>query len=166
MIMFFSLLIRVIWLSISFLLSTFAAATFITFILFLDGDVSWLTQDIFAAGGAIAFATVVWLQITSQSFVPTLLIFAGLEAGRYVGLVTNLLAGGACALIVMMMGAPLEISVSDTETMGTYDPEKLWLVALSAGFIAGFTHWLLAGHRAGRWLGNPAKINAPQSSEF
>ncbi|PCH45669.1 MAG: hypothetical protein COC23_06035 [Hyphomicrobiales bacterium] len=155
MLLFFSALFRIIILSLSFIVATLAAAIFIAFILFLEGDASWLFRDALAAGGTVAFAGVTWFNITSWAFAPAALILLALEFGRLSSLMINLLAGGACAVIVMIMFNP---SIQFENGLA-YDPQQLWMVAIAAGFIAGFTHWLLAGHRAGRWMG-PA--DAPQ----
>lgn len=157
---FFTLLFRVLAVALSFAVSTLAAAVFLTFALFLDGDVSWLSEDIVAAGGAITFTGVAWLQIASQSFAPAMAILLGLELGRYKSLTINVLAGGACAVIIMVMTNP---SASPDQGL-PYDSDKIWMAAIAAGFVAGFVHWILAGHRAGRWMNGPLSGSAPSKS--
>lgn len=146
--LFFSLLIRIIVLSLSFIIATLVVGIFLAFILFLGGDPTWLAEDSLAAGGAIGYALVAWIFIAGLSFAPAALIMLALEFTRASSLVANLLAGGACALVAMIMFEPSTGFESD----GDWNAQRFWLVAIAAGFIAGFTHWLIAGRRAGRWM--------------
>ena len=56
-------LIRTLALALSFILSTLAAAAFISFALFLDGDPEWLGDDPQVAVSTAAFAIAVWFEI-------------------------------------------------------------------------------------------------------
>ncbi|MEE9313859.1 MAG: hypothetical protein V3V02_04350 [Rhizobiaceae bacterium] len=145
---FFLALLRLISLTLSFALSTFAAAAFVTFVLFLGSDTGWLQKDPFVALGAIAFMMAMWLSMAQLSFYPSLAAFCTLEFGRMSSLFSNLLAGGFCAFAAMV----LLPEYYGGEAL-PYEARDIWLAMISAGFVGGLTHWILAGHRSGRWLG-------------
>lgn len=155
--------LRFVALALSFILSSFAAALFITFVLFLGSDFGWLEEDILSAIGAIAFATSSWLIIASMALAPSLLAFLVLEFGRFSSLTINLLAGGGVGFAVMVLSFHPGIENTASPANGDnrlqtdlpYSDGEIWAAVLSAGFIAGLSHWILAGHRSGRWLGTP-----------
>ena len=155
---FFLALIRFTALALSFVLSTLVAAGFVTFVLFLGSDASWLTNDPSVALGSFGFLTGVWLVLCQALFAPFCLIILAAEFLRWSSLMINLLLGGLCALVFMV----LRQSEISSETGLPYAEHEIWLAALSAGFVGGLTHWILAGHRAGRWLGPQS---APAFSE-
>ncbi len=147
-------LIRFISLILSYTLATLAAALFITFVLFLGSDLGWIEDDPVTALGSIGFATASWFAIAQIAFIPFLIVIPFLEFTRATGFTINLIAGGAIALIVIVMsplGAGEEIALP-------YPSSEVWITFLSAGFVSGFIYWALSGHRAGRWLGT-AKPN-------
>lgn len=148
-------LIRVVSLILSYALSTLAAALFITFVLFLGSDLGWIEDDPVTALGSIGFATAAWFAIAQLAFIPYLIIIPFLEFARGSGLTINLIAGGAVALIAIVM-SPLG---AGEETTLPYPNSEVWIAFISAGFIAGFVYWILSGHRAGRWLGTPKPID-------
>ncbi|MEP0943927.1 MAG: hypothetical protein ABJH20_19670 [Rhizobiaceae bacterium] len=147
-------LIRTIALALSFILSSLAAAVFVSFALFLGGDTEWLRHDPQVAVGTIGFALAVWFEIARALFVPFILFVLVAEPARLSGLIANLLIGGSFALVYMVMTGPA-IDMP-------YTHQEVWIAALAAGFVGGLAHWLLAGHRAGRWMG-PAKSADPVS---
>jgi len=147
-------LIRMLALSLSFILSTLAAAAFVTFALFLGGETQWLHNDPEVVFGSIGFTLAVWVEIARILFLPFLLYVIIAEPTRLSGLVINLAMGGLFALIYMFM-TPYAFDLPYTE-------QQIWTAALAAGFVGGFAHWILAGSRAGRWLG-PASVSAPQT---
>ena len=144
-------LIRMMALGLSFILSTLAAAIFVSFALFLGGDAQWLHNDPEVAVGTAGFALAVWFELGRALFVPFIFFVLIAEPARLAGFVTNLLVGGGFALVYMVMTGP----VADMP----YSQQEIWLAALSAGFVGGLAHWLLAGHRAGRWLGPVRKTD-------
>ena len=145
--------LRVVMLCISFFFSTLAAALFVTFSLFLGADVSWLEEDPLVAAGSLGFTLSVWLTIGWSLFLPFIGLVTIAEFTRLTGLLANLLMGGLCALIFLVLFiSPENLDVPYSET-------EVWLTALAAGFVGGFTHWLIAGHRAGRWLGPQQHIS-------
>ncbi len=143
--------LRLVALTLSFTLSTFCAALFITFVLFLGSDMGWLQNDPVTMVGSIAFATAFWLTIGQMTFGPACLTIFVLELWRAQSLTINVIAGGAVALASVMLASDTGVAEVDLP----YEDMRLWGAFLSAGFIAGFAHWVLAGHRAGRWLGTP-----------
>ena len=149
-------LIRLMALALSYFLSTLAAAAFVTFSLFLGGDASWLSGDPEVAVGSIGFTVAVWFDIASFLFAPFLFLMLIAELARFSGLTINLLAGGLLAVIYMVMLPPALDQ--------PYVQQEIWLAALGAGFFGGLVHWILAGHRAGRWLGPPKRIVVKDSS--
>ena len=70
------------------------------------------------------------------------------EFVRASSLLFNLIAGGGLALVYMVL-TPYAFDLP-------YREEQIWIAALAAGFFGGLVHWILAGYRAGRWLG-PAR---------
>lgn len=149
-------LIRILALILSFLLSTLAASLFVTFALFLGGDPEWLKDDPLVMIGSVGFSVTLWWTIASVLFLPLCGLTIVSEFARLSSLTANLLLGGLSAVIFMVMHQTLY------ESDLPYDSAEIWLAALSAGFVGGFTHWMLAGHRAGRWLGPPVSSH-PQS---
>lgn len=145
---FFLLLWRLFALTLSYLLSTFVAAGFLTFALFLGADPSWLNEDVEVAVWSMGFLGFMWLAITQLTFAPALLAFIVLEFGRMETLLANVLAGGFCALVALVL-SPAADEVSSLP----YPERDVWIAVLAAGFVGGLTHWILAGCRAGRWMG-------------
>ncbi len=156
-------LIRIFALLLSFAFSTLAAAVFVTFSLFLGGDASWLEDDLGVMVGSTAFLTVTWFTISQITFIPAMVILVLTEFTRSASLTLNVLAGGLCALIVLVlypMATGLEGEIP-------YGDREIWLTGLAAGFVGGFTHWILAGRNAGRWMGMagekaPFAVNDPR----
>ena len=140
-------LIRAMALALSFILSTFAASAFLSFALFLGGDAEWVRTNPEVAVGTVGFALAVWFEIASALFAPFFLFMLIAEPARLNGLVTNLLIGGGFALVYMVM--------NDMAVDMPYTEQEVWLAAIAAGFVGGLTHWMLAGYRAGRWMGPP-----------
>lgn len=148
--LFFLTLMRLIALSLSFALSSFAAALFFTFVLFLGSDLGWLEDDPVTTLGAMGFAAASWFAIAQLAFAPSLIAFLFLELGRFSSLTINIIAGGAIACSVMIMGGAEGSATGELPYTGA----EIWGATVSAGFISGLMHWLLAGHRAGRWMGS------------
>lgn len=144
-------LIRLIALAFSFMLSTLAAAAFVTFALFLGAETEWLRNDPGVAFGSVGFTFAAWLEISHILFAPFLVYVVIAEPARLTGLITNTLIGGGFAVVYMVM-TPYVFDLP-------YSQQEVWTAALAAGFIGGFIHWMLAGNRAGHWMG-PAKISA------
>mgnify|MGYP000005823228 CR=1 FL=1 len=149
MTLFFGLLFRILVLAFSFAVSTLAAALFVMFVLFLGGDASWLQEDPAVAGGAVLFTFAFWLQAASLGFAIVALVFLVMEIGRFTSLVASLVAGGLCASIILFSGMAATAGIEDLP----YDPNQVRLTFIAAGFVGGLVHWLIAGHRAGRWIG-------------
>ncbi len=157
--LFFGLLFRVFVLAFSFALSTLAAALFITFVLFLGGDAGWLQEDVTVIGGAVLFALAFWLQIATLGFAAVALTFLAMEIGRFTSLVASLLAGGLCAAIILFSGLAQNAGIEELP----YELNQVRLTLIAAGFVGGLVHWLIAGHRSGRWMGQPKPENLSDS---
>ena len=155
---FIFLLIRMVTLAVSYVITSLTASLFVVFVLFLGSDASWLEEDIVVAGSALVFAATLWWQVAQLAFAPFCLIVLGLELGRFRSLVMNSLAGGLCALVVLTL-----FETAPIETDLPYSDREFWTVGLASGFVAGLVHWLIAGHRAGVWMGTP--INEPEVSD-
>jgi hypothetical protein len=138
-------LIRLMALALSFMLSTLTAAVFLTFVLFLGAEVQWLNDDPTVAVGSVAFALAAWLEISRVLFVPFLLVVGVAEFARLSSLLFNTLAGGGLAYVYMSLA-------SNTFDL-PYGQQEIWAAAWAAGFVGGLAYWMLAGYRAGRWLG-------------
>ena len=95
--------IRLLALSLSFVLSTLCAAVFITFALFLGGNGSWLHNDPAVAIGSVGFTVGVWVEICQALFAPFLLMMLIAELSRLGSLAINMLAGGLLAIIYMVL---------------------------------------------------------------
>lgn len=150
---------RLVVLLFSYVISAGAAALFLTLALFLDGDISWLRDDAGALVGSVGFATLMWFIILQVALLPFLFVVAVLEFSRLSSLLANLSGGGLCAAIIM--GLLVE---NDGSEGLPYNDVDIWLAALAAGFVAGLAHWILAGHRAGRWLGR--RVGPPPKPDF
>ncbi len=123
---------------------------FVTFALFLGGDISWLRDDPAVIIASITFTTGIWFVSAQSVFAPFIGISVIAELSRLKSLIIYLLGGGVCALVFLLFphnGVLVEPGLP-------YSNRELWLTILSAGFFAGFVHWALAGHRAGIWLGS------------
>ncbi len=70
------------------------------------------------------------------------ILIALAELMRWQGMIANLLMGGITAAILSLGGGETNVSGG------------AFVVALSAGFIGGFVYWLIAGRKAGNWLGS------------
>ena len=122
-------------------------AAFLTFVLFLGSEAGWL-QDPLVAGGAIVYIFVTWLITAQLALTPALVIILALEFARVSSFLINVLAGGLCALVVVML-SPLQDTVSKA---ADFQNGQFELAIISAGFIGGLTHWILAGRKAGWWM--------------
>lgn len=145
-------LIRLLMLGFSFVLATLASALFMTFALFLNAEAEWLNDDPLVTGGAFLFAMVAWLAAMKIAFLPALAAILTLEFTRWTSLTANLLAGGAVAVTVLA----LMQSNDAIETTLPYGIRDVSVAIIASGFIGGVAHWVIAGHRAGRWLGPEA----------
>ncbi|EFL89664.1 hypothetical protein [Ahrensia sp. R2A130] len=140
--------LRVCVLLFSFAVATFAASAFLTFALFLGGDTYWLGDDV-ALMGSVLFTFTAWWIAVQTTFMP----FAGLallfEFTSWRSFLAHTAAGGAAAL----WSARMVELVQDGKVVLPYADRDVWLAVLAAGFVGGATHWLIAGHRSGMWLG-------------
>lgn len=83
--------------------------------------------------------------IGAYSFSVAGIVIALAEMMRWKSLIANLVMGGVCAAFLALT------NLNGAGGAGISDGALL--VSLSAGFIGGFVYWLIAGRRAGDWLG-------------
>ena len=95
-----SIILRAASLVLSYAISTFAAAVFLTFVLFLGSEAGWL-EDPLVMGGAAVYVFAIWLITAQLALAPTLVIFLVAELARLSSLLMNVLAGGLCATIIL-----------------------------------------------------------------
>jgi hypothetical protein len=159
-----NLIVRLISISFGFLLAIVAAGLFVSFGLYNDilgegGLLNHHEEDLFAFISIVfGFGATLLIGYYSVGLVAILIAIA--ELMRWKGLVTNLVMGGACAGFLAIQN----FDFVNQSGEASQPPENYGalLVALSAGFIAGFVYWLIAGHRAGDWLGpvNPKQMES------
>lgn len=100
----------------------------------------------------VAFATMVGTGLVGASVVgaaallPAAVLIIVAELARLRGVIFHVAAGGGIAFLLWTLGAPGEAS-------GVRPGSA---VALSAGFLAGFVYWLIAGRTSGSWHGKAA----------
>lgn len=151
-----NLIVRLIPISVGFFLAIVAAGLFVSFGLYndiLNGGIllDRHEEDLFAFISIVfGFGATLLIGLYSIGLVAILIAIA--ELMRWKGLVTNLVMGGACAGFLAIQNFDFVNQLGEA----SQPPENYGalLVALSAGFIGGFVYWLIAGHRAGDWLGS------------
>ncbi|MEL7228542.1 MAG: hypothetical protein AAGK38_01360 [Pseudomonadota bacterium] len=150
-------LLRLMALALSYTLSCAVAAAAITFVIFLGQDIGWLAfaperdpaELVLTWASASAFFGTVWFTILPGAFWPAVVVFAVQEGARLRSLLSHLLGGAAIAVAAVV----LTIGMGAGPDAPSGLDGGAWLTVLTAGFFGGAAHWLLAGHRAGRWLG-------------
>ena len=168
MALFGNFLLRIISISFGVLLALIAVGIFIGFGIYNEAMIAtplvepW-EEDIFAiiSMGVGLYSTML---IGSYGIGVIAIAIAISEMMRWQSMVSNVVLGGACAAFLAMTIFDKPISGTVTHdggslSNGNYGP---LLVALSAGFIGGFIYWLIAGRRAGDWLGG-SKISVASS---
>ena len=149
-----NLIVRLITVSVGFLLAVIAAGLFLS--LGFYNEV--MSAELYADPVYRDFYTLLTL-IIGVSFTSVMGIYAAGTAGiliaiaelmRWKGLVSNLLLGGLCGAILTSMAIGIEFN-PETLDGRNHDLNPL-LVGMSAGFVAGFVYWLIAGRRAGDWM--------------
>jgi len=143
--------LRVVVLSLSLILSTLAAALMVTLTLFLGGDAGWLREDDLVLAGSLGFAFATWWVILISAVYPLLIAYLLTELARAHSMLLHLVAGALVAIAVVFANGGMVAVVSAFDN--AFSTSELWLSVLSAGFAGGFIHWLIAGHRAGNWIG-------------
>ncbi len=162
MALFGNLVLRLISISFAFVLAVIAAGMFIGFGFYNEvlttGPLldSWEEEMFAFVSLGIGFASTLLIGAYSIGLVAILIAIA--ELMRWKGLVTNLVLGGLSAGFLALTGFDnSRVISSPVGSSGEYGP---LLVALSAGFIAGFVYWLIAGRRAGDWLGPANSVSS------
>lgn len=147
MVLFFRILTRLFVLVLAYILATLAglatvAASIWTWqINYMDFANQTPEQDIidlFAYSTIGIFGYVSILYATSTPAVIYGLITEGLS---WRSLTVHVLGGGAIALYLLLVASNSAIQ----------PPQQDIIITLAAGFVAGFTYWLIAGRSAGNW---------------
>ena len=89
-----------------------------------------------------AFASV---EIVGLSIMPITIAVAVTEMMQWRSMTVQLVIGGLCALFVMFLALGLP--------SGAIPSNGTVIVSLATGFVSAFFYWLIAGRRAGKWLG-------------
>jgi len=90
------------------------------------------------------------------AFLPSIaMIFLG-EFTRARSWIAYMLGGGVIAGVVLALALREGVAIS-------LEPRHL-AIDLVAGMLGGFGYWLIAGHRAGRWLPSEAGAADPRES--
>ena len=92
-------------------------------------------------------------QIAGLAMLPVVVAIAVSELMHWRGLVAQLVLSGLCALFVMFSALQLP--------QGQLPGDGTVIVSLAAGFVAGFLYWMIAGHRAGKWMGETVTPQEP-----
>ncbi|MCA1299702.1 translation initiation factor IF-3 [Stappia indica] len=137
--------LQVIRIVVGFICAMLAAGLFLAFGFVQAVD---LEGDPVAAGAAFGSGLIGASVIGGFAFLPACLAILLSEALRLRGVIFHLAAGGAIGFGLWMLGdaAPADPARA---AMGGLPPGST--VAASAGFLAGFVYWLIAGRCAGRW---------------
>lgn len=145
--LFGSFILRFIMVSIAFGMAVLAAGAFIGFgfyneIIATEPAVEPFERDLFSFL-SIGFGLFTSAVIAAYSFAIAGLMIAVAEISRLKGFITNLMLGGGLALILALMH------------LGEAGPpsDGVLIVSLAAGFVGGLVYWLIAGRRAGDWMG-------------
>jgi len=152
MALFGNFILRFIMITIGFMFAIVAAGMFIGFGFYneilttgqpLD---NWDEQFYGLLSLSVGFASIALIGAYAIGVAAILIALA--ELMRWQGMIANLAMGGLTAAILALGGGGANVS------------DGAFLVALSAGFIGGFVYWLIAGRKAGNWLG---PIDVPSS---
>lgn len=140
---FFALFFRLIWIVLSFVAAVVAAGLFLAWGFF---------EPVFRHDDPVGNVFVILYGVISGSliggviFFPALVIITLAELFCWRSLVLHLALGGAIGVAAFAAGSQLPVEAGLPSG---------WTVAASAGFISGFTYWLLAGRTAGGWRSEP-----------
>ena len=113
---------------------------------------NWEDEFLTLIAVGTGFVSTIWLAAYGIGIIAMVIALA--EMLRWRGVVSYLIIGGA-------IGALLSFDRAGNIGEAQISQGSL-LVALSAGFVGGFIYWLIAGRKAGQWLG--ASISGPSKS--
>jgi hypothetical protein len=170
MALFGNFILRFIVICFGFLMAIIAAGMFVGFGFYNEAITtgplleSW-EEDAFALiSVGVGFVSTVLIGAYAYGLVAIVIAIA--EMMRWKSLAANLVLGGLCAGFLLLTNYGVSIPPGAPEGPGVVPVSHgSQLVALSAGFIAGFVYWLFAGRRAGDWLGPAITDRSSGSSE-
>ena len=147
MVLFFRVLTRLFVLALAYILAVLAGLTTIAAAIWglqvnhTDFASQTPEQDIV---NLFAYSTIgIWAYVSILSAAVTPAVVYGLmtEGLSWRSLTIHVLGGGAIALYLLLI----------TYNPTTQPPQQDLIITLAAGFVAGFTYWLIAGRSAGNW---------------
>ncbi|MEP1442897.1 MAG: hypothetical protein ABJK39_07795 [Hyphomicrobiales bacterium] len=147
MILFFRVLTRLFVLAFAYILATLAGiATIVAAIWgwqvnYIDFASQTPEQDIvnlfaYSTIGIFAYVSILYAAAT-----PAAVYGLVTEGLAWRSLTIHVLGGGAIALYLLLI----------VNSPTTQPPQQDIIITLAAGFVAGFTYWLIAGRSAGSW---------------
>ena len=147
MILFFRVLTRLFVLAFAYILATLAGLATIAAAIwgwqvnYIDFASQTPEQDIvnlfaYSTIGIFAYVSILYVAAT-----PAAVYGLVTEGLAWQSLTIHILGGGAIALYLLL--------IANNPT--TQPPQQDIIITLAAGFVAGFTYWLIAGRSAGSW---------------
>lgn len=142
-------ILRLIWVLLAIIFAGLVGVAVLT-----AGGASWLGADyareLEVTGDPLAvFITQAWGAISFLAFVgPALTVLPGLllvlvgEVARIRTMLYYVVGGGIAMAIIPVLAS------SSAGTPGALPAERYLLLFSAAGFVGGFTYWLLAGRKA------------------
>lgn len=144
----FSFLFQSVKIVFGFILALLAGGVFLAWGFFQPSHPQSAPADFVAIfGTGVVMATVIGGAVA----VPAALAIVVAEIGRFSGLVFHLAVGGVIALFIWTLGGAQDASILRPGTP----------IALTAGFLAGFVYWGVAGRTAGCWRNTPVANSKP-----
>lgn len=147
MILFFRVLTRLFVLGFAYILATLAGlATIVAAIWgwqvnYTDFASQTPEQDVINLFAYSTIGILAYIGILSAAATPAAIYGLITEGLSWRSLTVHVLGGGAIALYLLLI----------VNNPATQPPQQDIIITLAAGFVAGFTYWLIAGRTAGNW---------------
>ena len=147
MVLFFRVLTRLFVLAFAYILATLvglatiAAAIWGWQVNYTDFASQTPEQDIVDLFAYSTIGILAYVSILSIAATPAAVYGLITEGLSWRSLTVHVLGGGAIALYLIL--------IDNNPT--TQPPQQDIIITLAAGFVAGFTYWLVAGRTAGNW---------------
>lgn len=147
MVLFFRVLTRLFVLALAYILAvcagmaTIAAAIWGWQINYVDFASQTPEQDIVNLFAYSTIGIFAYISIVYAAAMPAAVYGLITEGLSWRSLTVHVLGGGAIALYLLLI----------VNNPTTQPPQQDIIITLAAGFVAGFTYWLIAGRSAGNW---------------
>ena len=147
MILFFRVLTRLFVLGFAYILATLAGLATIAAAIwgwqvnYTDFASQTPEQDVINLFAYSTIGILAYVSILSAAATPAAIYGLVTEGLSWRSLTVHVLGGGAIALYLLL--------IDNNPT--TQPPQQDIIITLAAGFVAGFTYWLIAGRTAGNW---------------